>query len=246
MARGDDCARVAQKVLLAHSTGVGPFAEICADGRILSSLQLHNAGIPRFGRGVPQSEQRLGTEDYVFLYVAPFRFPDTECGFLFHKNLEIDRRDVGLATPFDTGGLINHLRPHDTDEGRRLFLARHDLPIPDYRAYLEKLLYVCFADPQHYLDGTGPDVDIPIDVNGGDMREWTFEVRIESEVSIRLDLQAVFVSIAGSAETAVVDFLVQCEQDGVDIENWSSFRSTQNFREFKARCLSYIRNYVGR
>jgi hypothetical protein len=147
-------------------------------------------------------EAHLGTDDDVFFFLAPFRYPNTNCGLLFKASLEERHRGWGSATPFDSGGIVDgdKCRRLDATEPAIRFFERHQLPVPEHRSYLELSLVTLFAEPWHYIDGTDPKWTGPIGLSGGDARRWTHEVRIPREV--RLDdghLQALFVSV-GSVE----------------------------------------------
>jgi hypothetical protein len=108
----------------------GQLSAICASGYLSSPVRL--------GRPLPPKcpEVILGTAGSVFFYLSPFRYPNTGCGLLFAHSLELEHKDDGLATPFDSGGLLKNLTRHNPAESPQDFLARHELPIPEHRRYL--------------------------------------------------------------------------------------------------------------
>lgn len=126
-----DAVKLGQSMYLAHSTASDNFSEICAAGRLLSAIQL---AVVRGEALKPDAvEALLGTAGFVFFYVAPFQYPKTGCGLLFARSLEEYYRDDGVATPFDSGALVDVFTRPDPAEPPREFLARHELPVPDHR-----------------------------------------------------------------------------------------------------------------
>lgn len=149
-----DAVRLSQSLYLAHSTASDEFSKICGAKRLLSATQL----ALRRGEDLrPDSiKVLLGTADSVFLYVAPFRYPNTDCGLLFARSLDEHHMNDGVATPFDSGGLVDvFTRPNPTEPVRE-FLSRHEPPIPDHREYLRVALGVVFEKPMDYIEGSEP------------------------------------------------------------------------------------------
>jgi hypothetical protein len=68
----------------------------------------------------------LGTAGSVFFFVSPFRYPNTGCGLLFASTLELLHTDDGVASPFDSGGLLDVFTRSDMTESPREFLSRHE------------------------------------------------------------------------------------------------------------------------
>src|ERR1035437_2408693 len=138
-------SRLSDSLFLAHSTSGEKFSDICASGYLASAASLAAARgeslAPACGEVV------LDTASSVFFYVSPFRFPQTGCGFLFANPLECHRSDDGVATPFDSGGLLGRFTRSDPAELPRAFLARHGLPIPEHRRYLGLSMAVLFDKP---------------------------------------------------------------------------------------------------
>src|ERR1039458_5728969 len=140
-------ARLGGSLYLAHSTSSEKFSDICASGYLASAAGLAAARNESLAPGC--AEVVLGTAGGVFFYVSPFRYPNTACGFLFAKSLESHRSDDGVATPFDSGGLMKFLVRPDPAEPPRDFLARHELPIPEHRRYLGLSMAVLSSDGPH-------------------------------------------------------------------------------------------------
>ena len=117
----------------------------------------------------------MGTVDCVFTFASPFRYPETSCGFVFDLKIEQDHGADAVATPFDSGGVVKHLRPSEPLADQVDFLRKHELPVPDYRDYLEACLGVLFASPWDYVENVGPDVEGPIEIeeNPRTPRSWT-------------------------------------------------------------------------
>ena len=233
-------ARFSDSAYLAHSTSSGKFSDICASGYLNSKASLAAA---RGGSLAPGCvEVVLGTAGSVFFYVSPFRYPNTTCGFLFAKSLESHRSDDGVATPFDSGGLLGWFARPDPAEPPRDFLARHELPIPEHRSYLGLSMAVLFDKPLDYFEGTDPFWPGPIGLTGGDHRRWTHEVRIPDRVFVRgSHLHAVFSPRARVAADPEVEGLFQwCATEGVDRILFDTPRE-DDFEALRQECLAYIR-----
>ncbi|MDP3000887.1 MAG: hypothetical protein Q8N47_25615 [Bryobacterales bacterium] len=234
-----DTVRLSHSLYLAHSTASDDFSKICAAGRLLSATQLALRG----GKASKPGSVKvlLGTADSVFFYVAPFRYPNTGCGLLFARSLEEHRMDDGVATPFDSGGLVHVLVRPNPAEPVRDFLSRHELPIPDYREYLRISLATLFDKPVDYIEGSQPRWSGPIGLMGGDRRRWTHEVRIPREVWIRTgDLQAVFAPISRVASDPEIGRLFEwCKSEGRDRISFNTARG-DDFEALRRECVKYI------
>lgn len=233
-------ARLGDSLYLAHSTSSEKFSDICASGYLASKASLAAARGESLAPAC--AEVVLGTAGSVFFYVSPFRYPNTTCGFLFAKSLESHRSDDGVATPFDSGGLLGWLTRPDPAELPRAFLARHELPIPEHRSYLGLSMAVLFEKPRDYFEGTDPLWPGPIGLIGGDQRRWTHEVRIPDQVFVRgSHLQAVFSPRARVAADPEVEGLFQwCAREGVDRILFDSPREN-DFEALRQECIDYIR-----
>ena len=237
------CGRLANGLPLAHSRPSGEFAVICRSGRLLSKQELDRIGIKRIDPAKPPVEMAVGTLDSIFLFAGPFRYPDTECGFLFSAAMETDATLACAANPFDSGGLVRHHCPPD-GEAPIGFLARHELPAPGYRRLLARNLDRLFTDPWHYVDGTGPSREGPVrlvSINA-DQRRWTFEVRVTKEMTLRTHLQAIFASAAASEGEDVQKMIYWCETNGVDVQlDATPLGSTPwGFEQLKNKCAEYL------
>ena len=233
-------SRLSDSLYLAHSTSGEKFSDICASGYLASAASLAAARGESLAPGC--AEVVLGTAGSVFFYVSPFRYPNTTCGFLFAKSLESHRSDDGVATPFDSGGLLGWLKGPDPAELPRAFLSRHELPIPEHRRYLSLSMDVLFHEPKNYVEGSIPPRPGPIGLTGGDHRRWTHEVRIPDRVFVRgSHLQAVFSPRARVAADPEVEGLFQwCVREGVDRILFDTPREN-DFEALRQECLAYIR-----
>jgi len=233
-------ASLSDSLYLAHSTSGEKFSDICASGYLYSAASLAAARDESPAPGC--AEVVLGTAGSVFFYVSPFRYPNTACGFLFAKSLESHRFEDGVATPFDSGGLLGWFTSPDPAELPRDLLARHELPIPEHRRYLGLSMAVLFEKPGDYFEGTDPLWPGPIGLTGGDRRRWTHEVRIPDRVFVRgSHLQAVFSPRARVAADPDVEGLFQwCAREGVDRILFDAPREN-DFEALREECLAYIR-----
>ena len=212
------CRRLAEHLPLSHATGQATFTNILVHDGLFSWNQLTDRGwVPARAGSEPSVEARLGTDDSVFTYAAPFRYPATSCGLLFKTSLELRRSDQATATPFDSGATPRFLRPEDSVEEQVAFVRSHEMPVPEYRQALEKILAQCFASPWDYVDGTDP-VQWPVPVTGGDWRRWTFEVRFRDQVRLAGSLLAVFLPRSCASEFHVLQRIARWRRAGIAIE----------------------------
>jgi hypothetical protein len=225
--------RLSDSLYLAHSTADAKFADICGSGYLTSLTKPLSPA---------RTEVVMGTVDSVFFYVAPFRYPNTGCGLLFAPTLESACRDEGVATPFDSGGLVNRLTRPDPTEPVRQFLARHELPAPEHRRYLGLSMDILFEKPEDYVEGAAPRLPGPIGLTGGDQRRWTHEVRISDRVFVRgSHLQAVFAPRARVAADSRIEALFRwCAGEDVDRIVFGAPRGN-DFEALRRECLAYIR-----
>lgn len=236
----NEAARLSESLYLAHSTSSAKFSEVCHSGRLISCAQLAAA---RGDALKPDSaEVLLGTADYVFFYVGPFRYPNTACGLLLCRSLEERSRLEGVATPFDSGGLVGKYSRADPAESPQEFLARHELPVPEHREYLLLSLGVLFETPADYVEGNEPHWAGPCGLAGGDQRRWTHEVRIPDQVPIRGGhLQAVFAPTGRVAgDPKIGGFFEWCQRERVDRVTFSTPRG-DDFEALRGECIRYMR-----
>jgi hypothetical protein len=233
-------ARLSDSLYLAHSTSGEKFSDICARGYLASAARLAAARSQPLAPG--GAEFVLGTAGSVFFYVSPFRYPNTGCGFLFAKTLESHRSDDGVATPFDSGGLLKVFTRLDAAEPPRAFLSRHELSIPEHRRYLGLSMEVLFDKPEDYIEGLEPRLPGPIGLTGGDHRRWTHEVRIPARVPVRdSHLQAVFAPRSRvAADREVEDLFQWCVGNGTDRVLFDTPHEN-DFEALRQECLEYIR-----
>lgn len=237
--------QIAQRVPLSHATGQATFAGILEKDRLLSYQKLVELGLGRPDpRGAQTVEATADTEDSVFTYAAPFRYPETSCGLLFRAELEQHRSDEAIATPFDSGATFFHLRPKDSTHAQIAFLRAHELPAPEYRFLLEQLLERCFASPWNYIDGVHPQHPWPIPVQGGDRRRWTFEVRFRDEIRLTGSLLAVFLPVAVASEQTVLRRIVEWRQNGVEVKVFQTSK-TDDWSRLQSQSVKYLREFLG-
>jgi len=236
---------LADHMPLAHATGTDTFAKICQFGALLSLTRLD--GVKPLDWSRHPVETQLETRDCVFLFAGPFRYPSTSCGFLFRPELAEARTAEGSASPFDSGGLVDHHRPPG-GEGPLDFLRRHEMPIPQYRQFHLLVLDLLFDDPWHYVDGVNPIRQGPVRLAPAesDARRWTFEIRLKEELPIRPHLQAVFIPKFANAYDSVENTLSWCRVSGVDIIEYPGLRGSDefNFELMKRKCQAYIRSHM--
>jgi hypothetical protein len=229
--------RLAHGLFLAHSTSDRNFSDICGTNRLRSPLRRSkDTGMPLDAGSV---ESIMGTANAVFFYAAPFRYPQTSCGFLFLPSLESEYSETGVATPFDSGGLLRHFGRPDPAETAMAFMIRHELPLPQHREYLQASLHCLFTEPRDYIQGRDPQYE-PIGLTGGDRRRWTHEVRLPEQVFLRTGyLQAIFVPISRVADPQIQTMVRWCEMQGVEYE---AFQNSQedDFEILKNACVDYI------
>ena len=221
---------------LAHSSAGTNLSRICASGRLFSPQMLHDEGLKTLADHAVERE--LGTAGFVFLYAAPFSFPNSGCGFLFSESLERRNKDLGSATPFDSGGLVDHIQRTSGEPAREFFL-RHELPLPSHRDYLRPCLESLYEKPGHYIDGTGPRHDGPLALTGGDVRRWVHEVRIPHQVDIRSPhLKAVFAPRRLALVNEVRSLLLWCDAEGFDVVIFDADRDN-DFSKLRSACVRY-------
>ena len=232
--------RLADSLYLAHSAPDRRFEAICASGQLLSAKLLAASAGETLSPA--RTEVVMGTADSVFFYVAPFRYPNTNCGLLFAASLESERRDDGVATPFDSGWLTKSRARPQPAEPVRDFLARHELPVPEHRRYLGMSMDVLFEKPEDYVEGTEPRWPGPIGLTEGDQRRWTHEVRIPGRVFVRSShLQAAFAPSARAADDGPIGRLFEwCVENSVDHIDFEAPKE-DDFEGLRRECRAYIR-----
>ena len=183
----------------------------------------------------------LGTTNDVFFYVAPFRYPKSNCGLLFSQTSEEAHKESGNATPFDSGGLRRTFTRSNPAESVNDFLARHELPTPEHRQYLGQGMTALFNQPLEYVNGTSPCHPNPVGLTGGDQRRWTHEVRIprSGRVQGSPHLQAVFAPWRVVSDPQVEALPSWCERESVDRILFDTPKR-DDFKGLQRECLNYI------
>jgi hypothetical protein len=233
-------SKLSIQLSLAHSRASKSFIRICRDRCLSSRVKLEAEGKLTPDTGC--DENILGTNDDVFFYVAPFRYPHTTCGLLFAHSLEEQHTASAKATPFDSGGLIRHITRPDPSEPVCDFLSRHDMPAVDHRQYLGHSLTTLFNQPEDYLEGRPPQHPSPIGLTGGDERAWTHEVRLTHRVPLlgNPHLKAIFLANAIANDPDVEAVLTWSQQEGIDI-NFLPGNRDGDFSTLQQACLRYLK-----
>lgn len=229
-------AFLAPRLFLAHSTTSSGFEKICQTNFLYSPRQLDEKNLKELK--TKAVERVLGTEDSVFLYANRFFLPTSGCGFLYKPSVE-NSQPVGSATPFDTGGLVDHYPPPEAENAHEYF-ERHELPLPRYREYLESSLSGLWETPDHYLDGKDPMHHGPLPHSGGDFRSRTYEVRLRDQLAIRHGhLQAVFIASRMASLPEVEEYSNWCLSEGFDVQLVASNGQNEH-SQLKKACVKYL------
>lgn len=244
-------AKTAKALPLTHARTSAQFVRIVTDEKGIGPKVFSPARVAHyFGQPVrPDSaEAVLGTDEFVFLYCGQFRYPGTQVGFLFSTSFEDERGAACESSPFDSGGLHNHMAWPDPAESAQAFLARHSLPVPGYRNLLANRALYLFAAPEHYLSHSAPPIrPDPIGLAPkpptavSDPRFWTFEIRARDEAALaRPHLAAAFYVARLQSEPSVIDFLAALD-DSVHVEQILADEDDA-FGALQSRCLVYLRS----
>jgi hypothetical protein len=209
---------------LSHSRSEKQFEKIWSDRTIKSRRLLNGGTVPKNADGSNPAEVVLGTDDDVFLYAGPIRFPTSNCcGILFAPAIEpVFPRDK-RATPFDSGGLVAHFTQKVPATSAKDFLEAHELPVPDYRKYLSDFTASLFDPPSQYYLATDPPLcEQPIAITGGDVRRATFEVRFRNQVPLDAYVLAIFLASVVAQEPWAKAIMVECVQRGITVRTFST------------------------
>ncbi len=224
-ANGARAERAATLMPLSWSASTVVFRDVSRDQAIRSQRDLHEGTPPRQAVGGQTVETALGTDNAVFTYAGPVRYPRIEpIALLFQPTIERQHTGLKRATAFDSGGLQEGvIRPRISDtRGSDIvaFLRGHELPVPEYRRYLADILATAFEDPLAYLwDSPGPLCETTLAVEPADpscdSRRWTFEVRFEGRIDLAWNLSAVFLPRALEKEHWGFEFVLALKKRGV-------------------------------
>ncbi len=226
---------------LTHATDFGKLPQVLHNAALLSQVQL--------GRSPGAAEAKLDTVDDVFLYAGAFSYPATECGFLFVPSVEVDHRNDGVATPFDSGALASMSvvqAPTPCQDGVA-FVRDHELPVSDYRGLLASIIADYSRSAEAYLDrpddfacACGTLRGHPFGLTGGDRRAATFEVRIPQRVPLQSPhLRAVFVR-KGFAVAGLHQLFAQ----GISIVCYEADEGSDFFHALRTTCISFIQEHL--
>ncbi len=243
------CQGMARALPLAHALPSAAFVEVTTDSRglgwkLLSPAQLAHHGIKTLRS--ESAEVALGTQDFVFLHCGQVRYPETNVAFLFQTGIEAAHRTTVEASPFDSGALHRKVARPDAAEPARAFLARHSLPVPEYRGYLSWRLRLLFARPGDYVAPNGAPIrPDPIGLQptppatSTDPRLWTFEIRMRDKVDLTgPHLMAVFYAARLAGHRAVRAFL-SAQNGAVHLEEFQP-EDEGDFATLQRRCLDLL------
>jgi len=241
----DLAAKIADGLPLAHSTGRGSLRKILREDRLLSLEQLSARSLlDQAEHEARPVEEILETADSVFTYAGHFGYPSTSCGLLFQSAVETRAKKPAVATPFDSGGVVAHLRPNDSEADQIRFVREHELPVPGYRKYLAGVLATLFCSPWDYVDGRDPDRLGPVETYGGDRRRWLFEVRFKDELSLTGTLLAVFLPIDVAVDESMLDRISTWKLEGVRVIYYRTPRDG-NWARLHELGVEFSREYLG-
>ena len=230
---------LSRRLPVSHATTERRFAKACKDGNLFSATVFAQ----RANRQIPPTaiDVRMGTANCVFLYAAPFRYPNTACGFLFSPSIEEERKDDGAASPFDSGGLVEHVSFPTAFQSPKEFLLTHEFPLPDHRDYLGLTMDNLFQRPEDYVEGTPPQFGGCLGLAGGDSRMWTHEVRLPERVPLRgRHLQAVFAHRSlVAANRQIEELFAWCANESVDRVAFDG-PGDGDFEVLRRECISYL------
>jgi hypothetical protein len=238
----DPAARsLAGSLPLGHSRGAAHLKSIAEEGGIFSRIELERRGVALTAGG--NTERVLGTADDVFTYVGPLRYPGTSCGLFFKPNTELIFSSTAVATFFDSGGILKHWPPNhlaNSDDAKITYLRRNEMAVPDYREYLWRCLVLLFASPWHYVDGTGPDVSGPAQVDRDDARGWTFEVRFARALPLAGTLMGVI--LPAWLGFSLLEAIAAWKRAGVDVKFYETpdANEANEWKSLQKESLRYL------
>ena len=237
--QSDRAIGLSKRIYLSHATTVSGFSKSWQGGALISAAALAR----KMNTTLPSNrlEVRMGTAGCVFLFAAPFRYPDTSCGFLFAPTLEEERTVDGAASPFDSGGLDRNITFPKEYATAPDFLYQHEFPLPEHRNYLRLSMENLFSRPEDYIEGVPPKDAGCLGLAGGDSRRWTHEVRIPDRILLRgSHLQAVFAPRSlVSADPQLEEMFTWCKDSGVE-RIYLDAPVDGDFEKLKAACVTYI------
>lgn len=194
---------LAMNLPLSLATSSDALESIWGAQTIKSQRDLNGGLSKKKSDGSYTDEVILHTDDDVFFFAGPFRYPVNSgpCGLIFSPEIESKLSNRKIATPFDSGGLLNHFKPLNTSLTPIEFVRANEMPVPDYRTYLGEFIATTFHEPTDYLhDDNAPACDTPMLVKSkdpnADARQWTFEVRCQGPVPMDAPLMAIIIERA--------------------------------------------------
>jgi hypothetical protein len=228
-------------LFLSHGSTPTKFASICREGQLMSRVA-YNQKHPDQPLSLDVIDLQLGTEDSIFFYAAPFRYPKSVCGFLFAASIEDERSHDGTASPFDSGGLVHKMVFPAEFASPADFLREHEFPIPGHRDYLSLSMDNLFDHPESYIEGRAPIIPGCLGLSDGDERMWTHEVRLPKRVALRgRHLRAVFAHRALPGSNSEIEALFEwCATEDVDRVVFDG-PAAGDFETLKRECISYLR-----
>ena len=222
------------------------------EGRCLKSQRCLNNDQPkRMPNGSYTTEYRMGTDDDVFFFAGPPRYPRNTLPIclLFGAKIEETHSGTKVATPFDSGGLDKDIFISIENTSHIDCLRTHEMPVPEYRFYFADWLGTIFEKPLNYLlDETIPSCEIVISVKQKnphcDVRRWTFEVRLSKTVGIDKEICAVFVPKEVSSEDWCREMLLTFVSNNVHCGIYHTDDGQEAWNAIQSECLNFIEEYL--
>jgi hypothetical protein len=183
------CRAVAERMLLVHVSGrERPFETTIQNPPHEIPTSVDHGYCSDLTR---RAEALLGLEPSVYFYAGRAHPDFGTLAMAFAPTCEAGR--TGSATPFDTGGLVHPRRfiqvrlvPTDGEAERVEYGRSSEVPLSEWRDVFARVLAAYFPVELDYWQG-GP---IPFDPEGlyelniGNWRAWTFEVRFGEGQSV--------------------------------------------------------------
>jgi hypothetical protein len=233
-------------------TASGFNLELIWEGRCLKSQRCLNNDQPkRLPDGSNTTEFKMGTDNDVFFFAGPPRYPRYRrpiC-LLFGPRIEETHSDKKVATPFDSGGLDKGVFVAKDGKSSIDCLRAHEMPVPEYRLFFADWLGTIFEKPFSYLlDDTIPLCEsvIPVRPNSPhcDDRRWTFEVRLSQSVSVDKEICAVFIPKDISSENWCREMLLTLVSNNVSCKVYQADDGQEAWNAVQSECLNFIKEYI--
>jgi len=244
----------AARMPLAWSSSTVGLEGVFRDQAIRSQRNLSGDVTPTGPASGPSVEAMLETDDYVFTFAGPVRYPQINpIALLFEPSLELQHIGARIATPFDSGGTAKWFRAK-SGKGLPLepiaLVRACEMPVPDFRQYLGDVLAAAFDTPSDYLsDRPGPLCEECLLIeplsSGCDARRWTFEVRFETRIEMAWSLIAILVPRSLEKERWCFDTIVSFSERGVVHLPYMTSNGETAWNAIRAKSTSFILERLG-